>query len=51
MSGGPAPTHDEMQALERRLESIDLTLGELVAIFRRLETLLADSILLKSRRG
>jgi len=40
----------EMQALERRLETIDLTLGELVAIFRRLERLLENSILLKARR-
>jgi len=41
----------DMQALERRLETIDLTLGELVSIFRRLEKTLLGSILFKQRRG
>ena len=43
------PTRDEMHALERRLEDISLTLGELVSIMRRLEELLANSILMKPR--
>jgi hypothetical protein len=30
---------NDMQALERRLETLELTLGELVAIHRRLEQL------------
>ena len=41
----------DMQALERRLETIELTLGELVSIFRRMEKILSGSILLKQRRG
>jgi hypothetical protein len=41
---------NDMQALERRLETLELTLGELVAIFRRVEVVLANSILFKPRR-
>ena len=43
------PTRDDMHNAERRLEDISLTLGELVAIMRRLEELLANSILMKPR--
>jgi hypothetical protein len=41
---------NDMQALERRLETLELTLGELVAIHRRIEAALVNSILLKPLR-
>lgn len=40
MPGRDIPPRNEMQALERRLETLELTLGELVSIHRRCERLL-----------
>ena len=51
MSPKDITPHNDMQALERRLETLELTLGELVAIHRRIEQTIADSILMKPRRG
>jgi hypothetical protein len=42
-------TRQDWTALERRLETLELTLGELVAIHRRIEEHLAASILFKPR--
>lgn len=42
MVGRNLTPRNEMQALERRLETLELTLGELVSIHRRCEQMMAD---------